>query len=677
MTPPPPHQWSLEVPNTSRPGRGNIRRSHDPLATPTLGCNGVRTLYEALRRGRDINPLGPCLGYRATSSNTGFATPFVYASYGETVARVEALAAGLERSNENVLGKNDDDMLLIGIYMKNCMEWIIAEQAAYCLGGATVPFYDTLGPDTVRFILEHTGLSCVVCSRLELGRLCEAKSSGTCPKFHSVILVDGVTQEASAMATKASLKVVAFAKIEAVGAQIVPTDGHKHKPPNPSDIATFCYTSGTTGNPKGALITHENIMSAVGGMQDVPIFPNDRHLSYLPLPHIFERVVVAQMLTGGASIGFFRGNPLLLVEDIVACRPTIIPVVPRVLNKIHDKIMAGMAAKGGLTEKLFTMGLQAKTLGLSDGRLTHPFWDRILFHKIKKALGLDCVRLMVSGSAPLSPKVMTFFRCLLGVPVLEGYGQTEGSAAATISSPDDITSVGHVGGPTGCVEVVLFDVPEMGYLSTDTSHNGESCRGRGEICIRGPNVFKGYYKDEEKTKEAIDEEGWLHSGDVGLWTVDGNLKIIDRKKNIFKLAQGEYVAAEKIENCLNQSLLIGQSFVYGDSFQTYLVAIIVPDEEPVRNWAKGNIPNAETAPFSELCKNDELKQEIMSEIKRLSKLNGLHGFETVKAVYLEPEIFTAESGLVTPTFKLKRPQLKKHYEKMIEDMYSEPPTSKL
>jgi len=159
--------------------------------------------------------------------------------------------------------------------------------------------------------------------------------------------------------------------------------------------------------------------------------------------------------------------------------------------------------------------------------------------------------------------------------------------------------------------------------------------------------------------------------------VDGNLKIIDRKKNIFKLAQGEYVAAEKIENCLNQSLLIGQSFVYGDSFQTYLVAIIVPDEEPVRNWAKGKIPNAETAPFSELCKNDELKQEIMSEIKRLSKLNGLHGFETVKAVYLEPEIFTAESGLVTPTFKLKRPQLKKHYEKMIEDMYSEPPTSKL
>ena len=169
---------------------------------------------------------------------------------------------------------------------------------------------------------------------------------------------------------------------------------------------------------------------------------------------------------------------------------------------------------------------------------------------------------MISGSAPLSPKVMTFFRCLLGVPVVEGYGQTEGSAAATFGHPDDVASVGHVGGPHGCVEVVLVNVPEMGYLSTgelrnmahayfllllsntcfdaiiDTSHNGEPCQGRGEICVRGPPVFKGYYKDEEKTKEAIDEEGWLHSGDVGLWTVEGQLKIIDRKKNIFKLAQG-------------------------------------------------------------------------------------------------------------------------------------------
>ena len=645
------------------------------------------------------------------SSNSGFATPYVYGSYGECVARVDALAAGLDTSSEHLLDKNDDGMLLLGIYMKNSTEWILAEQAIYCLGGATVPFYDTLGPDTVRFILEHTGLSCVVCSRKELSSLCEAKATNTTPNFHSVILIDGVTPEAAALATKSGLKVVSFAKLEMLGSQIIPTEGHKHTPPEPLDVATFCYTSGTTGNPKGALITHDNIMSTVGGLEEFTIFPTDRHISYLPLPHIFERVVIAQMITNGASIAFFRGDPLLLIEDIVACRPTVIPVVPRVVNKIHDKIVAGIASKGGITEKMFKTALAAKTEGLKHGILKHALWDRILFHKIKKALGLDCVRLMISGSAPLSPTVMTFLRCLLSVPVVEGYGQTEASAAATLGHPDDMTGVGHVGGPVKSVEIVLVDVPEMGYLSSDTLHNGEPCRGRGEICVRGPPVFKGYYKDADKTRDAIDDEGWLHSGDVGLWTMEGQIKIIDRKKNIFKLAQGgkniytylrrklfilchcidylmtndavslkiEYVSAEKIENVINQSIFIGQSFVYGDSFQSYLVAIVVPDEEPVRAWAttSSNIADAATLPFTELCNSDVLKDKILSEVQRTSELNGLHGFETVRDVFLESEIFNVGNDLITPTFKLKRPQLKNYYSNQIEEMYATSPASKL
>ena len=187
-------------------------------------------------------------------------------------------------------------------------------------------------------------------------------------------------------------------------------------------------------------------------------------------------------------------------------------------------------------------------------------------------------------------------------------------------------------------------------------------------------MFKGYYKDDEKTKETIDEEGWLHSGDVGLWMPDGNLKIIDRKKNIFKLAQGEYVSAEKIENVINQSPLIGQSFVHGDSYQTYLVAVVVPDEEPVRAWAKTNMPDVAGSSMSEICQSDKLKHAILLEILRLSKANGLHGFETVKAVHLDPNVFTAETGLVTPTFKLKRPQLKKYYAKQIDEMYASNPS---
>ena len=243
--------WSTPLP-TSKPNRTPIHRSHDPLATPTLGSNGVRTLYESLRRGRDINPLGPCLGYGATST-TGYATPYVYSSYGETVSRVDCISAGL--CHLKLIVRNvHDDMALLGVYMKNCPEWLLVEHAIYGLGGATVPFYDTLGPDVVRFILDHTGLSCVVCTRKELESLCRAKQSGGgLDYFKTVILVDGVTAEAGDMAKNAGLEVLPLAKVEALGAPIVGSGEFVPNPPDPEDVATFCYTSGTTGNPKGAL----------------------------------------------------------------------------------------------------------------------------------------------------------------------------------------------------------------------------------------------------------------------------------------------------------------------------------------------------------------------------------------------------------------------------------------
>lgn len=223
--------------------------------------------------------------------------------------------------------------------MKNCMEWVIAEQAIFCASGATVPFYDTLGPESVEFILKQTATKTVVCTRAELESLCKVKTSGQCPYFEYAILVDGVVPEAAIMAKEAGLKIISFAKVEAVGAQRIATTGHKHRPPTGKDVFTFCYTSGTTGDPKGALLTHENLISALQGPYDTcPMGMSDRHLSYLPLAHIFERVVMAQIYICGASVAFFRGDPLLLIEDIQACCPTILPAAPRVLNKIHDKV---------------------------------------------------------------------------------------------------------------------------------------------------------------------------------------------------------------------------------------------------------------------------------------------------------------------------------------------------
>jgi long-chain acyl-CoA synthetase len=242
----------------------------------------------------------------------------------------------------------------VGFYMKNCMEWFIAEQAIFALGGATVPFYDTLGPESVDYILKQTDTKTVVCTRAELERLCKVKEAGLCPHFECAILVDGVIPEAASMAEEAGLQVMSFAKVEAIGAQRIATKGHKHRPPSGKDIFTLCYTSGTTGDPKGALLTHENLLSAVSGVTDLfPLEVSDRHLSYLPLAHIFERIIMCQAYIAGASIAFFRGDPLLLIEDLQACRPTTFPAAPRVLNKIFDKIQGGIAAAGGFKKKLF------------------------------------------------------------------------------------------------------------------------------------------------------------------------------------------------------------------------------------------------------------------------------------------------------------------------------------
>mmetsp|Transcript_10719 Transcript_10719/g.29535 ORF Transcript_10719/g.29535 Transcript_10719/m.29535 type:complete len:686 (+) Transcript_10719:30-2087(+) len=672
-----PHeQYSTVLKDTDVPNvHGEIRRSWKEDLVPVMGhVGGSQTLYESFRHGARINPLGPCLGFRAVSTS-GMATPFIYSSYSECLARVNAFAAGLDELN---LLNTKSDFKCLGLYMKNCMEWVMAEHAAFSVGGVTVPLYDTLGPNTVHFVLEQTETQTVVCTRSELPNLCSAKQEASLKNelnsFQSVVLVDGVTTEAAKMAEQANLQALSYAKVEAVGARRIAERGHKHSPPSSRDLATFCYTSGTTGMPKGAMLSHLNMVSAMAAMSAANDLANahmyDRHLSYLPLAHIFERVVLNNMLSGGASIAFYRGKPELLIEDMQACQPTALPVAPRVLNKIYDKIHAGFAAAGGFKKKLFYAAVEAKTKGLLEhGRLKHTLYDALLFNKIKKGLGMDQLRLVASGSAPLAGHVLTFFRILLGIPVAEGYGQTEGAAAATVSHSDDYATAGHVGGPGGGIEVVLFDVPDMGYYHTDTEHDGQPCQGRGEICIRGPNVFMGYYKDEEKTRETIDEQGWLHSGDIGLWRPSGVLQIIDRKKNLFKLAQGEYVAPEKIENILTRSPLIAQAFVHGDSLQTSLVAVIVPDEEVViPKYTKQEGMAGKS--FEDLCQSKQLKADLMADIRQLSQGSGLHGFETVKAIHVDHMPFSVENDLLTPTFKLKRQQASKYYKAEIDRMYS-------
>ncbi|KGG51589.1 hypothetical protein DI09_30p50 [Mitosporidium daphniae] len=266
---------------------------------------------------------------------------------------------------------------------------------------------------------------------------------------------------------------------------------------------------------------------------------------------------------------------------------------------------------------------------------------------------------MLTGSAPISTDVIDFLKIAFSAPIFEGYGQTETSAASLLTESNDFTS-GHVGIPTPSNEVKLVDVPEMGYTSDDPR------RQRGEICLRGPQTFLSYYKDPERTAEVIDADGWVHTGDIGEWTETFQMRIIDRKKNIFKLSQGEYVAPEKIENFLLQAPIVEQIFVTGNSLRSALVSIVVPDRELALKWGASS-----RLPFEEICKNDAFNAYILGEINSFARSQKLlKGFEIPKAVFIEIEPFSIENGLLTTTFKLKRFEAEKRYKEHVEHLYA-------
>lgn len=370
---------------------------------------------------------------------------------------------------------------------------------------------------------------------------------------------------------------------------------------------------------------------------------------------MFERLIESVVYCHGGRIGFYQGDIRLLPDDMKALRPTIFPVVPRLLNRMYDKIFS--QANTPLKRWLLNFAAKRKGAEVSSGIIrSDSIWDKIFFSKIQASLG-GRLRMIITGAAPTSPTVLGFLRAALGCQVYEAYGQTECTAGCTFTTPGDWTP-GHVGAPLPCNLIKLVDVPEKNYFAS---------KGEGEVCVKGPNVFKGYLKDPERTAETLDADGWLHSGDIGKWLPNGTLKIIDRKKHIFKLAQGEYISPEKIENIYIRSQPVAQLYVHGDSLQSCLVGIVVPDPEVMPEWAK---KKGILGTYKDLCKNTELKKAVLEDLVRLGKASGLHSFEQVKNIYIHNEMFSIENGLLTPTLKAKRPELKEFFKGKIDQLYS-------
>jgi len=621
---------------------------------PPPEFEGCKSLFEIFERSVRLYPENPCIGRRLKGED-GAAGDYQWLSYREVSEKVAMLSSGLEA--EGVASQD-----AVGVFGANCPEWMIAMQACNRANAKCVPLYDTLGENAVEYILNHAECKAVFVASNKLGNLLKSKGNMATIK---VIVYWGTASEEDQAALKSlkGIKSFSFPELVAVGAK-APKSGTRAKP---TDTATIMYTSGTTGNPKGVILLQSTLVSEISGVSamltavNVDISENDVFFSYLPLAHIFDRMTEELLISKGGSIGYWQGDVKHILDDVGVLKPTFFCGVPRIFDRIYSAVMAKMNASfvAGMLYKFASsrkFGNMKKGIPQSQAA---PLMDKIIFNKIKARLGGN-VRIMISGGAPLAPHVEKFLRVAMCCSVIQGYGLTETCAASFLAVPDDLGMFATIGVPFPCCEYRLEAVPEMNYFPS-------SDPPRGEVIIRGPSVFAGYYKDEKQTKGAIDADGFFHTGDIGEITSVGALKIIDRKKNIFKLSQGEYVAVEVLESNYKKNLNFEQVWVYGNSFENCLVAVVVPSEDKLIAWAK---EKGIAGDYAALCKTPEANAMLLSELKKTGKEAKMKGFEIVKAIHLDAVQFSVENDLLTPTFKLKRPQLLKHYQSEVDALYA-------
>ncbi|GFY69054.1 long-chain-fatty-acid--CoA ligase 5 [Trichonephila inaurata madagascariensis] len=621
-------QESIEIPNS-----GGARKSKLVSSGNTIEFmfEDTKTLYDVLQRGCRISDNGRCYGWRKSVSDASY----TWINYKQFIKRAENFSSGLLK-----IGLKPGQSTYVGIYSSNCLEYAITQHGCWCQSMIIIPLYDTLGPAASSFIIKQAEIETVICDTEDkVQRLISKRKE--IPTLKHIIMVNNVSKETSQLAEDENIKIHFFKEIEELGEK-----NHAEKLlPSPSDICLVCYTSGTTGDPKGALVTHGNMVSVLSSinifMASNPFTKDDVSISYLPLAHMLEQVVQANVLLHGGSVGFFGGDANKLVEDMKILQPTFFPAVPRVLNKIYDKAQAFINFQ-------LKNNPQIKEKSLIERDIRKPFLD---------SLG-GKVRCILSTAAPIHKSVLQFFTEVLGCEVMEAYGQTETCGPGTMSKSDSTHDAsGNVGPPVPCNIVKLVDVPEMEYFSKNSE---------GEVCVKGHNIFKGYLKDPIRTAEALDAEGWLHTGDIGMWLPNGTLKIVDRKKNILKLAQGEYVSPEKIESVYSMSPYVSQVFVHGDSLERFLVGIVIPEKQIVLSKLDASLKNK---PWNEICQDSTVKQLILLDIQQKGKAAGLNAIEQVKDIHLHPDVLTSDEGFLTPTSKMKRYVCRKYFAEQIERLY--------
>ncbi|KAI5191648.1 long-chain acyl-CoA synthetase [Nematocida sp. AWRm77] len=652
----------------------------------TDSIGSVGTLYEGLEMAAskygNVNFLGRITEEEKVS----------YLTYAETRELSEELA-------QFICGHAGSAVPMVGICSENRQEWIITEHATYFYSGANCPIYPSFGWSAVKYILEETKMEMLFISQKSMEKIvlgverdAGASAKAYLPKIFVVFDRDvekehleilekhgvevyffwDVLQKCRDVSEKAEQRRKSKASSSAKAAcKSVQGTGSlaKFAVPTPDTVATICYTSGTTGTPKGAMITHRNFVSVSGSFlqlsKDRAFFPlgeENRYLSFLPLAHVFERVVESTLMMSQGTVIYYRGNPKQLQKDFTIARPHYFVGVPRVFNSVKAAIETKARDKGAFISAVFSMSV--KICQVFKNRLVREVFGKTVFSSIRKTFG-DSVLCMLSGSAPLSAETATFFEAVFNCHFFEGYGQTE-TTAGNITTEVNTEEKGVIGIPFPCNRVKLVSRPEYNALVEDN---------RGELLMQGPAMFKGYYKQErlsrevfcegegegeegekkEKEKDPYNTQGnkWVKTGDIAEITKEGNLKIIGRCKEIFKLSQGEYIIPEKIENQFSSRKIqyLEDITIVGYSTKDYLLAICTT----------GSVTDAQKV---------QIQESIEREGQKLVAAEELIKIEIPKKFIFTTTAASIENGLLTPSGKKIRKKILSHFQREIDSVYA-------
>ncbi|WVF71214.1 hypothetical protein IAT40_006014 [Kwoniella sp. CBS 6097] len=672
--------WEVDADKPKPDGETRIRRAYcikDLVTQPAPGIDTVHDvmLYAAKTHGskkgfaaRDIEKVisedkevTKMVGGKPQKQTKTWSyfklSPFNWMTYEEALQRVKEIGAGLRELE----GEDVREQKFFNIYGQTSRNWMLVAQACAFNAVPISTAYDSLGPDGLRHALNETEVNGMFTNADLLSTL--VKVIEQC-KTVKLIVYDGKADEEhlkKMRAVREDIKVIHLDEVVELG-KSKPVEALRAKA---EDVYCCMYTSGSTGTPKGVLLTHRNVVSAIGSVWTLLyeyLTPKDAYLAFLPLAHILEFVVENSFVFAGLPIGYGRVKTLTDASvreckgDIAEFRPTIMVGVPAVWELIRKGILGKVDSAGALKKNIFNFALGAKQTA---NKYSIPFvggiTDKVVFDGVRAQTG-GRLKILFNGGGAVSRSTQAFL-CTALVTMIQGYGLTESTAMAAILNPG-FMQYGAVGGPVPAAEIKLVDAKEAGYFSTNDPP-------QGEILIRGPAIFKGYYKRPDLDKEAFTEDGWFRTGDVGQWNKDGTLAIIDRLKNLVKLAGGEYIAIEHLESIYKSCPLVANGAIIANGEHNNPMMVVVAHPQNLPSFAKKNgLGDGED--LEHLCTDDRVVDAALKELNNVGKKAGLKGLELLEAIVLVADEWTPESGFLTAAQKLQRKIIQEHYGERIK-----------